>query len=1033
MDDTEITLNRIRLLGRILKFLLAAALGIGFVGLLHAAPSCNCVSADWYTSETIPFASSVTECPEWPAYAPGTTGRTGTTQGAPIAPYRGEIFLSQKAIPYADAGVKSVAAMIGGKREDCQEHYRVADQALSGWYLVLLNRWYSSRPDLTAGTTVAFSRLSRGIIAAVPGTQFIPVEQAQADQVQAFFKANGSGATPTLPGISFSGYPRGFILTGGPDPVYTPGTPPSGRSTATYVATANLLKDIRNTLQKNGWTRFEAGLIQVEGRWWPVVLKQYGQPGKVYASYGRFTEGAQAVKYGYTISDQLYFSSRELVPAEETETIEPDFRFGSKIFAPGHVLENKRSVDWHPECRCSDMAFEPDSWNAAKVDGNGNWTPIAPDNMENQNPLLFRDCPDQRNYFALYRMCVEEQLKQDKPMTDLKGRVDYSDYLASRMGQQPTYKSMNPDGTLDGEGLSVENMPETPAYYDHDGQRLNPNSEDFMDPLDPNTEFFGYRFGPKSLTDWEGSKERQYRISPIIKAVLADAQDLFDTKVAKGKEPLLALFNITFGREQVTGGPAGSQPLTGPVTIPAVYKSLDLSLTLDDPKALDQPMRILNPSDKYLEYKSARTFIMQSLTGKPLKVRKWVDGAEWDDFVLGSDEDDLHFQVYWQYGIYAFDSHGDPTRIGNLKVANTFWINKEHNGMKLVGKWNDEIHMEGGKLLNSADAYDLNSREAHTDLKSLHDRDPETFEDKADAMARIAFYIAVSEGLDMAMKWIYDQKDRPYIYEAAKRLENMVAVKQTAKLAYAFYKGYVEWRRLMDILAEIRDSRRALERAYSRFKRSGGLLVDHFVNLDYAKIRPTNVADVFPTRAIRYFDWAAQDLKNELIHFEASLHALNLDLDRFMEGPGKRTLAYLYRETSGQWAVVTVENDRERERTHGALRGAQAALGRGGDNTSNYLRLSSLTRLALQKTRNTEVKSLEASTSGLRNVLVAIQSDSRDWLTMQDYMSHNLAGSPGAFLKAYRNDDPEAVARQFDVHPVFRNPWVDEHDGDPAP
>jgi hypothetical protein len=72
------------------------------------------------------------------------------------------------------------------------------------------------------------------------------------------------------------------------------------------------------------------------------------------------------------------------------------------------------------------------------------------------------------------------------------------------------------------------------------------------------------------------------------------------------------------------------------------------------------------------------------------------------------------------------------------------------------------------------------------------------------------------------------------------------------------------------------------------------------------------------------------------------------------------------------------------------------------------------------------VKSLEASTSGLRNVLLAIQSDSRDWLTMQDYLTHNLAGSPAAFLDAYRERDPKAVARRFDVHPVFRNTWVDD-------
>jgi hypothetical protein len=184
---------------------------------------------------------------------------------------------------------------------------------------------------------------------------------------------------------------------------------------------------------------------------------------------------------------------------------------------------------------------------------------------------------------------------------------------------------------------------------------------------------------------------------------------------------------------------------------------------------------------------------------------------------------------------------------------------------------------------------------------------------------------------------------------------------------------------------------------------------------------------LYPTRAIRYFDWSVNDFQNELLHFEASFHALNLDLDRFMDGPGKMTLAYLYRETAGPLAQVTAQNDKERERTHAALQGAQGVLNKGGDNTSNYLRLSALTRLALEKTRNTQVKSLEASTSGLRNVLVAIQSDSRDWLTMQDYLTLNLAGSPGAFTKAYRDQNPEAVAKQFDVRPIFRNPWVDDH------
>ena len=69
---------------------------------------------------------------------------------------------------------------------------------------------------------------------------------------------------------------------------------------------------------------------------------------------------------------------------------------------------------------------------------------------------------------------------------------------------------------------------------------------------------------------------------------------------------------------------------------------------------------------------------------------------------------------------------------------------------------------------------------------------------------------------------------------------------------------------------------------------------------------------------------------------------------------------------------------------------------------------------------------LGASTTGLRNVLLAIQSDSRDWLTMQDYATHNLAGGPEAVTRAFEDRSPEAIRRQFSVAPVFRNTWVDE-------
>ncbi len=1000
-------------------------IGLGSLVIISeslAIPPCECIGTDYYSSEALPLASLVTACPDWPASFP-RLGARGLLLEDPLPAYQGQLFLSQKLIPYADGSVKTVAAIIKGQKQDCQQMIRSGDQALNGWNIVLLTHWYA----LALGSMTAVKRLDQNILSTIPGPILFPMEEVDAMQVKAFFQAQGKGVLPKLDRVQFASYPKQFDFLPGVRLEYVP-TPSGGARGAVLgsVLTKNLLSDIRKTLQANGWTQFEPGLVVVAGKWVPAILKLFGNPGKVYAYYGRFTSAEEAKRFGYTTSDPLYFSARSLVPAEETEVFQPDLRYGARIFRPEEVITNRRLLEWHSECRCSDLHFEGDDRNVAVVDKKGNWTPIAPDNAENSNPALFKDCPDQRTYFSLYKICVEKDLKEERQSPDLRGRVDYGDYLASKLGESPVYKSMNPDGSIDHEDLSVDIMPETPAYYDKTGARLNPNHEDLMDPLDANTVFYAYRYGPKAWDDWEGSKEKQYRINPRIHALMGDMQSLFETVVSKGKEPLLELFQIRFN-----GGGGVTVPLspggrTSSIQAFAAFGKLDLDLAIGNPDDLNKPIRILNTSDKYLEYKSARTFITQSQTGMPLKVQKWADGKEWDDFILGSDLDDLKFRVYWDYGLFVYNSHGDPAQVGTLRISNIFWKNSEDGGQKLVGKWVDQIHMEGGKLLSTSDTYDLSSREAHTDLKSLHERDPATFEDKSEAMARIAYYIAVSEGLDMAMKWIFSQKDKPYIYESAKRLENMVAVKQSAKVAYAFYKGYVEWRRLMDILAEIRDSRRALERAYSRFKRSGGLLVDFFVNLDYAKIRPTNISMVYPTRAMRYFDWSTNEFRNELLHFETSLHALNLDLDRFMDGPGKRTLAYLYRETAGSLAQVETENDRDRAGTHQALKDAQAALGRGGDNTSNYIRLSALTRLAIQKTRNTQVKSLEASTSGLRNVLMAVQSDSRDWLTMKDYVTHNLAGSPDAFSKAYQDRSPEAIGRQFDVQPIFRNTWVED-------
>src|SRR5690606_28285343 len=100
--------------------------------------------------------------------------------------------------------------------------------------------------------------------------------------------------------------------------------------------------------------------------------------------------------------------------------------------------------------------------------------------------------------------------------------------------------------------------------------------------------------------DWEGSKEKQYRISPRIRNILTDMKSLFESVIVNGKDPLLGLFNIGNAQEEGTGESASPGLEVGPFRAQATYGSLTLDLTLEDPAALVQPMRILNPNDKYL-------------------------------------------------------------------------------------------------------------------------------------------------------------------------------------------------------------------------------------------------------------------------------------------------------------------------------------------------------------------------------------------------------------------------------------------------
>jgi hypothetical protein len=946
---------------------------------------CSCATTNWYNSVKLPSLIVQNTCPEWPAVL---TDNPIKGVNSPLPEVTGYIYLKDSFTAAHKGQNIDFTSVTGGKNQTCTASYLNQETFATGWNVLVINRWYT----LLHGKT-SF-KLQDGIITDFSSQFLYPVADESAAALQQMFRRQGRGRQPNLTGITVTRFPTYYNW------FYHRSS--KADKELYSISLASLLSDITKTLTSNGWTDFTVGMVNTKEGLFPAVIKLWGNRQNVYAYYGRFTDGEQAKQLGFNTSDQLYFSRPDIYPQQSTELMGAGMRYGSKIFTSSQeVISNRDQFEWYTECRCSDMPYQPDPDNNPTVSATSNWTPISPNNLEqNRNILQLRECPDNIQYASLFEKCVSNLLGDDDLRANPRDRTDYGDYLASKMSEDPNFKSVTPEGTIETEALSIDNMPQTPAYYDHEGNRLNPNSSDKSDPLDRSTYFYARGFEGGFLGI--GEDEVDIDVTQEIRPVMYRMRNLYNSHVSLGRDGILDLFGLSpdyHGED---------------LQFSKNFQDLELTLTVENVQYFKLNWMFLNTLDKYLPFRTPQIFITQSLTGVPIKVTTYDDNLFSREY--------QKFNLSWAYNIYYKNNYGDPYKIGTLAVKYYAHYNWDAQDWSMS---THQIRMDGEKTIPSADSYDLTSKEAHTDLKDLHERDPESF-DKSEAMAKIAFYIAVSEGLDMGMKWIYQQRDKPYAYEAAKRFDNMASTKMSKKLAISLYKGYVEWRRLMDILRDIRDTRRSLERSFTRFKQAGHLIFDYYSNLDYSKIRPTNLTVLYPTRAIRYFDFAANNLAYDVNHFEFAAHAMALDLDRFLNGPGLATVAYMQREFLSSLSTVDGENEHQREMNHQALQGAMQTVGKSDQNNSNYIRLSAITRLAIQRTQNLQVKSLEASTTGLRNVLTGIQSDSRDWLTMGDYVTENLAGTPSALMQSFEKRKPTPVANQMKVGTIFNNKWVDE-------
>jgi hypothetical protein len=304
-------------------------------------------------------------------------------------------------------------------------------------------------------------------------------------------------------------------------------------------------------------------------------------------------------------------------------------------------------------------------------------------------------------------------------------------------------------------------------------------------------------------------------------------------------------------------------------------------------------------------------------------------------------------------------------------------------------------------------SYHKNSKDYYTDQYDISERDTDI--EKNEALQEIILKIAVAEGLNLVMKGLYKlaekKKQAIPLYEAGKRLENRLTQSRTYKIAKELYRTYATWKTTMDLLRECRDTYRSIGQAWDGLMYSMFSLKEYYNNLDYKKVRLTNITCMLPMRHLKSIDAELYSLQTSINDFQLAIDAMAFQSDVIVKGnygplkPLVFIVTQSLKEIKLSSGISTTEiiksnTDRLNQITNNT-----------GETASEACYLSNVTATIQTLTAINRETLVNDRLKAMGCALLLTESESRDWMEYANFMQSipqkfNSGITSGALKKA---------------------------------
>lgn len=311
-------------------------------------------------------------------------------------------------------------------------------------------------------------------------------------------------------------------------------------------------------------------------------------------------------------------------------------------------------------------------------------------------------------------------------------------------------------------------------------------------------------------------------------------------------------------------------------------------------------------------------------------------------------------------------------------------FNESDVGWDKPGNGNESVGFSTTTYTLENDTYDKRSANYLSDKLRPEERDELTWSQRLDAMGEIGKKIAVSEGLDFMMKLLY--KNRATAYELVRRIGLERMADALAKYGRMVYRGYKEYRDVMDQAREVRDASKRLKNNYRQLTSAYKSIWQYYDTLNYSKLRPGNITRILPMNLVYRADFYMWALSSDLEKISKGSLALSKKFETQMEKAFPGSTSFHYRRAV-QLRVANIAYANSSEGDEERMKSAQqAGKTKAGFDSTKAWKVSTIMENLSMNMSGSGIWLSNGYTQGVNQALMHVESDWKAWGKMKDHM-----------------------------------------------